>query len=413
MVEAPPRLDVLSELPHDGLNRSSTFRACLEKAVEDINNKYGASSTSCLPDSQTYETNNGDRVANGHPSLYHARSNFQPRYRLPTFVHVPLICAQPTVGEVKDISPCPSNETRRPSQTQGGSLFSERQIDEILGQAFETTDSPEKTAADEHPYDRQGHDDSLPEVSSSLAMPSSPPSVTTEENDPEPGGNEGSKLRTSGYSFTGQDTEGSDTQLAPSPDADSIPGAFPHGLADGIPSSSASAINTDTNNIHIQFQQKQPLPELDASSDFSILALKRIRRTPESSEACTRAESSESLTEAELVPLQRIRTQDDKPSTGTPEQRAPSVSELVSKFRRMASPPNDVRQEGAVKDGDAKIFGTCRSRFSNDSEDDSAVFSNSDDAGTEIHHILANKRRFMTSTDGTGDDGPRLARDIE
>lgn len=36
----PPRLDVLCELPNDGLVRTSTFRSSLEKAVEDINDKY-------------------------------------------------------------------------------------------------------------------------------------------------------------------------------------------------------------------------------------------------------------------------------------------------------------------------------------------------------------------------------------
>ncbi|CEJ81397.1 hypothetical protein VHEMI01524 [[Torrubiella] hemipterigena] len=36
----PPRLDVLCELPADGLVRTSTFRSSLEKAVDDINDKY-------------------------------------------------------------------------------------------------------------------------------------------------------------------------------------------------------------------------------------------------------------------------------------------------------------------------------------------------------------------------------------
>ncbi|KND92815.1 hypothetical protein TOPH_02513, partial [Tolypocladium ophioglossoides CBS 100239] len=393
MVEPPPRLDVLSELPQDGLHRSSTFRACLEKAVEDINNKYGSSSTSRLPDSQTYETSNGDRVTNDHPASYHHRSNFQPRYRLPTFVHVPLIRAQPTVGEVKDISPCSSNKTRRSGQTQGGSLFSERQIDEVLDRAFETTDSPGATATGEHPHDHQGHNDALPRVSSSLAMPSSPPSVATEKSGSESDGNGESKLRTDKYSFTGQGTKGSNTQFPSSSNTNSIPGTFPHGVDDGTTSLNASANNTDTNSIHIQFQQKPSLPELDAPSDSSVLALKGIRTPPESSEACT---------EAEFVPLQRTRTQEGKPPTGTHEQRAPSVSELVSKFRRMASPPDVERQE---------IFGSFRSRFSNDSEGSSN--STQDAETTNRNIILAHYRRTMTSTDGSGHDGLRLARDIE
>ncbi|PNY27215.1 Uncharacterized protein TCAP_02845 [Tolypocladium capitatum] len=394
MVDPPPRLDVLSELPQDGLHRSSTFRACLEKAVEDINNKYGASSTSCLPDNQTYATSNGDRVTDGYPTSYHARSNFQPRYRLPTFVHVPLTRAQPTVGEVKDISPCSSNETTRLGQAQPGSVFSERQIDEILDRALDMTSSLRETATGEYPCDHRRHG-ALPGASPSPAMPSSPPSVAIENNGSESDDNGESKLGTSEYNFTGRDTKGPNAQLPHSSNADSIPATFPHGLDDRTHGPNANAGDTDTNSIHIQFQQRPSMPELDAQTDISVLAMKRIRCTFQSPKACTKAE---------FMPPQRTRAQGGKPSTGTREQRAPSVSELVSKFRRMASPPNEARQEGAAEEADARMLGTCRSRFSNDSEDDSFLISNADDAKAAIHRLLANKRRIMTNTDGSGDD---------
>ncbi|KAK5988824.1 Nonribosomal peptide synthetase 32 [Cladobotryum mycophilum] len=44
----PPRLDVPNGLPKDGLHRSSTFRASIEKAVDNINDKYGTTSIGTL-----------------------------------------------------------------------------------------------------------------------------------------------------------------------------------------------------------------------------------------------------------------------------------------------------------------------------------------------------------------------------
>ncbi|KAI5460010.1 hypothetical protein BGZ63DRAFT_446930 [Mariannaea sp. PMI_226] len=38
----PPRLEIPSGFQHEGLERSSTFRALIEKAVDDINMKYGS-----------------------------------------------------------------------------------------------------------------------------------------------------------------------------------------------------------------------------------------------------------------------------------------------------------------------------------------------------------------------------------
>ncbi|KAJ6444653.1 LOW QUALITY PROTEIN: pentatricopeptide repeat protein [Purpureocillium lavendulum] len=131
---SPPRLDVLSELPSDGLQRSSTFRASLEKAVEDINIKYG---TTRLPENGAEDTSNAEAVAATRPPAFHARTNFQPRYRLPQVVTVPVARTQPTVGELNG-SPCPSNLT----SNVAGSPLSDFRIDEILGHALDEDTVP-------------------------------------------------------------------------------------------------------------------------------------------------------------------------------------------------------------------------------------------------------------------------------
>lgn len=53
-VSDPPRLEVLSDLSRHDLQRSSTFRAALEKAAIDINNKYGT--VQSLPDTTSRRT---------------------------------------------------------------------------------------------------------------------------------------------------------------------------------------------------------------------------------------------------------------------------------------------------------------------------------------------------------------------
>ncbi|KAM4055355.1 hypothetical protein HRG_008718 [Hirsutella rhossiliensis] len=163
---------------------------------------------------------------------------------------------------------------------------------------------------------------------------------------------------------------------APSPlpcIVDAIPGTFPQDM-DGQAPVPASRIDKTNGS-----PQKIVPPKVEAE----VVALKRVNSTTESSEA---------YSEAELAPLHRPKTYDDKHTAAASQQRAPSVSELVSKFRRMESPPSNLRASIAgnadfhAASTKAGTFGTCRSRFSDDSEDTSALASNAEDA--EPHSAL-------------------------
>ena len=84
-----PRLDLLSDITADGLQRSSTFRAGLEKAVDDINTKYGDKSKPYV--ASTSPT----------PSVaIRSKNGFRPRYQLPTFVEAHATRIQPNAGEM-------------------------------------------------------------------------------------------------------------------------------------------------------------------------------------------------------------------------------------------------------------------------------------------------------------------------
>lgn len=89
MTSDAPRLDLLSDITADGLQRSSTFRAGLEKAVDDINTKYG--------------DNSKPYVASTSPTpsvALRSKNGFRPRYQLPTFVEAHATRIQPNAGEM-------------------------------------------------------------------------------------------------------------------------------------------------------------------------------------------------------------------------------------------------------------------------------------------------------------------------
>lgn len=91
-----PRLDILSELPSTNLQRSSTFRVCVEKAVNDINSKYGMGpSTAESKNDQKYLSKSSVNV---EFKPIPPRSYFRPEAPLNLFadtskVNKPLYCA--------------------------------------------------------------------------------------------------------------------------------------------------------------------------------------------------------------------------------------------------------------------------------------------------------------------------------
>lgn len=101
-ISPPPRLEVLQEIPQEGLHRTSTFRTYLEQAVDDINNKYKTASAACLSSRLELESITGDdpTPVQMHANTY-GRGSFRPLYKLPTFTEKPGSPLHSIVGEVK------------------------------------------------------------------------------------------------------------------------------------------------------------------------------------------------------------------------------------------------------------------------------------------------------------------------
>ena len=402
--ELPPRLDVLSELSRDQeLRRSSTFRACLEKAVEDINIKYGASAP-CLPDpGHAIDDVPGDATPGGRrASHYHTRSNFQPRYRLPHFVHVPMTRVQPAVGEVKDAPPGASFKPGKPA-----ARLSDFHIDEILSKALVAPDSPKGSTSSENKESVAGLrcDDASIASSLSPTMPPKPPFSQHKSEDPNVSSDAPHVAKTNG------ETESS---VSPPVDAEctlpntgALPGAFPTTVDDGPPNSPSDVDDDVPGGACSQDAENRADQKIEEPSHPLAVASKRVGSTPVDLEAQLEPQAA-SLDCPETLVLGISKPANNGAYTASGRQRAPSVSELVSKFRRMASPPDIFDGSGSRGECEMRVpsgpaLGTWHGRLSQDFDDDSTLRSASGDSGPGIHHAKLTRRRVVTpSTDESG-----------
>lgn len=389
--QAPPRLDALPELLRDeGLRRSSTFRACLEKAVEDINLKYGASTTR-LPDDAADDAA-GDSVSSSRrASQYNTRSSFQPRYRLPQFVHVPMSRAQPAVGEVKDGSPRSSTAT----ECIPTSLSSGFHIDEVLGEAFA---SPCSLRDPSYPEDDEGArlgSDSAPGPSS-LLITSTPSSSVAISSTPPPAELDGREVGSPGdcqYMYV-ESTSGCNSASppadveCPTPIAGSNTGTNATAADNSLPSALlSSAFSQDA--------RKYNAPKADEPSHPLVDALKQADSAPEAG--------------PEPAPQERPKA-DDGIRTARDQQRAPSVSELVSKFRRMESPPAGLDYSGARREGDPRssqgpvTASGWYERASQDYDEGSPLIPVYGDGASSMHLVAARRRAMNSSTEDSAAD---------
>ncbi|OAA44863.1 hypothetical protein NOR_03617 [Metarhizium rileyi] len=380
-VSPPPRLDILSEFSSDDPSAEpSTFRACLEKAVTDINNKYGTPSSSRLVESMTdTETK---RLMNATSFPFITRNTFRPRYQLPTFVDPPVETAQSTAGELQQLSPTVSAEsfpigtTAANGSSEGGCHLPTLFLDEVLGPSFDIEEfmTPQLTA---EPVVLNETGDCLGE--DSIEPASSKNSTRTVVREVDPANN--FEIR------------------ADSNAEQSEPGTV--SSEDNLLSSARTTITTNMGDVtsepteescrHNRSRSNSEQPRRSPSgsnfgsfdhesliSEISTNEVRRLRSksTPDNSEAFS-----------EII-LSRRQISRSSEMSASHEENVPSVSELVSKFRRMGSlpgtfPANSLLEAPNLHPALRKVshgrqFETYRSRFSNDSEGDSGLMSNAE-----------------------------------
>ncbi|CAM1502843.1 Fc.00g076190.m01.CDS01 [Cosmosporella sp. VM-42] len=140
----PPRLEVLSELPHgNNLQRSSTFRTNLEQAAADINNKYGSAKS--LPESRGIRRRPSWRKtlsANSRVVIpIPPRSYFRPREDAPISRKTPSVGGSPPGGDAVNASSRHHKTVNR---------IPAHQVEKILEQSISLRDPAENNDASEN-----------------------------------------------------------------------------------------------------------------------------------------------------------------------------------------------------------------------------------------------------------------------
>ncbi|KAK9442771.1 Mss4-like protein [Metarhizium brunneum] len=378
-VSPPPRLDVLSDYSsHDSSAEPSTFRAGLEKAVADINIKYETPSNSHLMKSMT--DTGAKRLTNATSLPFYARGSFRPRYQLPTFVDAPVKTAQSTAGELQLLSPRVSTESVRigtkgvKGADEGGCHLPTLLLDGVLGPSFDFGEfmTPQQTAE--------------PTVSSEIGDCLAKDSASSENSIGtvvcEHDANNNIELETdSNAKQLDPGTTASKDSLVPSVALTTATNK------DDVASPPAEQV---CQHRRCRSNSDQPLRSFSGSnfgsfdhqsliSEISSTEVRRLRSKSTS-------DNSESYSEIILNPRQ---TSGSSQVSVSHEENIPSVSELVSKFRRMGSLPGKFPTNSALENPNphpalrkvsrGKQFETYRSRFSNDSEGDSGLMSSAEE----------------------------------
>ncbi|KAG6039975.1 hypothetical protein E4U41_001767 [Claviceps citrina] len=381
----PPCLDMPSDLvARDMSSGTSTFRANLEKAVDDINNKYRSPSSaeSC----KSYVIRRGleqklqeveDRPIPMPISF--PLGNFRPRYQLPTFMDAPAPKAKSTVGEVRDLSAIPSPEpvpmeVDVEGKDDGGCHLPTLLLDEVADSSFSLdelmTTMTSQTAPQETAPPRISAENGDLSTRASCTCPSSQDSIHDDVREPS-----GNDLGEGAHNLNGKAGE---------PEAIVV--------TTNMSSTTSSTYNSDC----LSLAQKTPLP------------LHQRQRANSEQATCTTRGSSirnfdgESLFSEVGIEVKRLRprsipdnsecvsvmTNSRQPSNTSDglafsDDTIPSVSDLVRKFRRLGSMPGEFppaslmeapKQYPAMRNiSRGKQFERFRNRFSSESEASSVL----------------------------------------
>ncbi|KAG5982494.1 hypothetical protein E4U55_001830 [Claviceps digitariae] len=384
----PPCLEMPPDLVgRDKSSGPSTFRASLEKAVDDINNKYGISSS---PEScPSYVIQRGveqdSQEGRDRPlpmPISFPLSNFCPRYQLPKIMDAPAQKAKCTVGEVRNLSSTLSAESGALEEDiakneDGGCHLPTLLLNEALDSSFDLaelmTTMASQTGSKEAASQRvaaENRNSSARQSTSCSSPRDSIHNAAWEAND------------RAHAEFVSNNSNGE------SGESETVV------MSNAFPTTSSSTYESDD----LSLAQKTPLP-----------AHQRQRSNSEQATCTTRGSSLRNYDRGNLssdvgIEVKRVRSrstsenpecasviinsrQPSNTSDGLAsfDESIPSVSDLVRKFRRMGSVPGEFppaspveayKQYPAIRRiSHGKQFESFRNRFSSDSEESSVLSS--------------------------------------
>ncbi|KAG6014064.1 hypothetical protein E4U43_006982 [Claviceps pusilla] len=367
----------------------STFRASLEKAVDDINNKYGIPSSpeSCPPYviHRGLEQDSPEGRDRPFPMpISFPLSNFCPRYQVPKFMDAPAPKAKSTVGEVRNLSSTLSGESDSlgeediaQKKDDGGCHLPTMLLNEALDSSFDLGElmatkasqnaskeaAPQRAAAENRDWSAR--------QSTSCSSP-----------------------RDSIHNAAWEANEKANVEFVPNLNGKSDESAT-EGMSNAFPTTSSSTYESDSLSLArrtplLPTHQRQRSNSEQATYSGRGSSLGNYDRGSLSSDAGialkrVRARSTSDNPECSSVIINSRQPSNTSDGIAFSDDSVPSVSDLVRKFRRMGSLPGEFpptspvdahKQFPAIRRiSRGNQFESFRNRFSSDSEASSVVSS--------------------------------------
>ncbi|PHH62525.1 hypothetical protein CDD81_6911 [Ophiocordyceps australis] len=370
---SPPRLDILSEIPNDGLEPSSTFRTSFEKAVEDINTKYASTSSATVshkpaiqrqpvpPQSvhrnvpyswaaasqaPTLQQQSAPRqgVHGGLPGGFIAqplKTSFQTRYRMPTFVHVPVSRTSAVAGEITSFRPPTSQNTSHQMLPEDEGTAVELQLKEPAVVEDVTPAAPVTHTVQKD--STQHSNESLLQGPTNSKRELSSPRTEEQRTRRDKYYNINSAAARGEHGQEASETPVTKDKGSIAPSVEAGPAIFAHGDHQEESDKEAGAKKNKPDDAQDWCVVDLSHSDVQKPSDTNV--------AHEGRRVCSFGSKSSSDGTSEIDVKKRPRAEDDKAPSAR-GQRLASVSELVSKFRRMESPTGDPHHDmGMEADG--------------------------------------------------------------
>ncbi|KAK3190732.1 hypothetical protein K4F52_003048 [Lecanicillium sp. MT-2017a] len=349
-----PRLELLPDITADNLQRSSTFRTGLEKAVDDINTKYG--------------DNSKPYVASTSPTssvAIRSRNGFRPRYQLPTFVQAHASRVQPKPGVTATLETVPLTSGK---------------ADEAKDAKDAKAGVPESAADSTSPFDDANNTNSYDNSTAGAVLentgPNSQPAMAN--RDASDSSSLPDSTQGSSYDETGPGDTGAVEKFSASTDADS--GVDQHG---GAPLSEEE--DSETNSDDSDSSEGDGVDESSATVTAKYdrqLQERDDSKPPERSirQPLQRAESGRAVPTSRK---QRNPSDEEVKQHGT-SCRTPSgvsVAQLVNRFRSMEGRSQQTasdEQEESSAESTTKLIQSYRRSSSEESNDGSGYTTPTD-----------------------------------
>ncbi|KAG5925489.1 hypothetical protein E4U53_003291 [Claviceps sorghi] len=364
---------------------ASTFRASLERAVDDINHKYGLSSSSESCPSYVIqrglEQDSQEEKDRPFPApISFPLSNFRPRYQLPKFMNAPPRKAKSSVGEVRNLSSTTSAESdpleeEIAEKDDGGCHLPPMLLNEALDSSFDlgelmTTMASQTTSKEAEPQRVAAEDgDRSAGQSTSLSSPrDSIHNAAVEGN-----GKDHAELVPNRNNKSGESTievignTFSTTSSTCESDSLFLAQKMP------LPTHQRKRSNSEQATCTTRESSIRNYDPKSLSSDFGI-EVKRVR-----------ARSTSDKPECDAVLINSRQPSNTSDGLAFSDETIPSVSDLVRKFRRMGSLPGELpstspteayKQYPAIRriSRGKQVERFCN-RFTSDSEESSVLSS--------------------------------------